>query len=866
MISLSIILIYGRRKKAKEDRYFVICFAFHSLIFDLRSKIGGTSAMKINSYLFCSALGLHYLCKRIGKIGNTSYMEKKLFFLLVIMLMTVLPTHAVLKEKDLEQTLTILRQDITSYYQNLLHEAEGHKEYREQIIKSLINISKRSNQNALMIYSQREDYVFDLTYACNEVTKLYRDYHRSIQPFRNSIDNINTEIARYDSLKNSLDKMTYRSLSDKARIDRNVCLTLAVCISRMLRENKESMSDYIQIYQSTEERLQSLNDYANLRYNEIQNNIFINGGENYLSILSNLRGHVSKSKDTMLDKYEPYEKGVHSQWDSRMIIGLFVTMAVFALAAMLLSLIGAKVLPEKLRTESFLAKRTVIIMTATVIIFALALQLIRITWNQNFFIMASSLLTQYAWLLGVILVSLLLRVDANQLINALRIYAPLITIGFIIIAFRIILIPNEVVNLVLPPILFVCALWQWWVISHHNHKIPRSDMFYTCISLLVIVISVVCSWIGRTLLSVQLLIWWIMQLTCILTITCLRSWIKAYRTRKETELRENLASQNLPYKEASITKTWFGDLLYSVLLPSFGVMSVLLAIYWAASVFNLTELTWRIFTYKFIDSPNITISVLNIALVIILWMVFSYLNRTIKAFYLHHLRQKDKSSAESRFVMGKNVIQLIVWGAWLIISLAICHVDNTWLVVVSAGLSTGVGFASKDILENIYYGISLMAGRLKVGDWIICDGIRGKVKSISYTSTMVESVDGSVIAFQNSQLFTKNYKNMTKNHGYEMHTLDVGVAYGTDIEQCRKLLVEAVSKLGFIHRDPNHHQVSVLLREFGENSVNLKVVAWVPVVTQYSDDCEILECVYTTLNKAGITIPFPQRDLHIIHE
>ena len=655
---------------------------------------------------------------RIGSIQHidvTPNMHKKLFLLLAIMLTTVLPTHAVLKEKDLEQTLTILRQDITSHYQNLLHEAEGHKKYREQIIKDLINISKRSNQNALMLYSQREDYVFDLTYACNEVTKLYRDYNRSIMPFRNSIDNINTEIARYDSLKNTLDKMTYRSLSDKARIDRNVCLTLAVCISRMLRENKESMSDYINIYQSTEERLQSLNDYANLRYNEIQNSIFINGGENYLSILSNLRGHVSKTKDTMLDKYEPYKKGVHSQWDSRMIIGLFVTMAIFALAATLLSLIGAKVLPEKLQTESFQAKRTVIIMTATVIIFALALQLIRITWNQNFFIMASSLLTQYAWLLGVILVSLLLRVDANQLINALRIYAPLITIGFIIIAFRIILIPNEVVNLVLPPILLFCTLWQWWVISHHNHKIPRSDMFYTYISLMVIIISVVCSWIGYTLLSVQLLIWWIMQLTCILTITCLRSWIKAYRKRKEVELREYLTSQNLPYKEASVTNTWFGDLLYSVLLPSLGVMSVLLAIYWAASVFNLTELTWRIFTYKFIDSPNITISVLNIALVIILWMVFSYLNRTIKALYLQHLRQKDRRSAESRFVMGKNIIQLVVWGAWLIISLAICHVDNTWLVVVSAGLSTGVGFASKDILENIYYGISLMAGRIKIG-------------------------------------------------------------------------------------------------------------------------------------------------------
>jgi small-conductance mechanosensitive channel len=244
--------------------------------------------------------------------------------------------------------------------------------------------------------------------------------------------------------------------------------------------------------------------------------------------------------------------------------------------------------------------------------------------------------------------------------------------------------------------------------------------------------------------------------------------------------------------------------------------------------------------------------------------VFAYINRTAKAMLKHYFVMRDPSTAESRFVMGKNIIQLLVWGLWLIISLAICHVDNTWIVVVSGGLSTGIGFASKDLLENIYYGISLMAGRIKVGDWIICDGIRGKVSSISYTSTMLESVDGSVIAFQNSQLFTKNYKNMTKNHGYEMHLLDVGVAYGTDIEQTRKLLVEALSELEFVKEDPNQHPVSVLLREFGESSVNLKVVVWVPVVSQYSDDCLVLECVYQTLNKNGISIPFPQRDLHII--
>ena len=769
---------------------------------------------------------------------------------MLILLAAAMPSHAVLKEADLTSTLTILRQELTNYYTTLQAEAEGHKAYRNYIISDLINISMRSNQSALMLYSQKPDYVFDLTYACNEVTNLYRDYHNKIMPFRSSIENIDTEIARYDSLVTSLNKMSTRSLSEEASTDRDVCLTLAVCIDRTLKENRQNMSDYINIYRTTESQLSALNDYANLRYNEIQNSIFVNRGENYFSILSNLGNHLSKTTETVKEKYEPNDEA-DSQWDSRMIIWLFVTMGVFGFAAMLVSYSGAKFLvPRSLRTEAFKQKRSLIILTAAVLIFAVALQVVRLTWSQNFYIMASSLLTQYAWLLGVILLSLLARVEATQLRYALFVYAPLLTIGFIVIAFRIILIPNELVNMIFPPMLLVCALWQWWVIKRYNSHVPRSDRFYTYVSLVVYIVAVVASWMGYTLLSVQLLIWWIMQLTCILTITFLRSWIKDYGRRHEFESKP-------------ITESWVYDMLYSVLLPSLAVVSVLISIFWAAAVFNLTGLTWRVFTYKFIDSKNITISVMNIAIVIILWMIFSYINHTAKALLKHHYTKSDPTTAESRFVMGKNIIQVVVWGLWLIISLAICHVNSTWLVVVSGGLSTGIGFASKDILENIYYGLSLMAGRIKVGDWIVCDGVRGKVNSISYTSTMLEAIDGSVIAFQNSQLFTKNYKNMTKNHGYEMHILDVGVAYGTDIELCRKLLVEEISKLDFIDKE---HGVRVVLREFGDSSVNLKLLVWVPVLTQYVNDCEILECVYNTLNRNGIQIPFPQRDLHIVED
>ena len=772
---------------------------------------------------------------------------------LLLLCVAFAPAHAVLKEANLDKTLSILRNELNLYYNELQEEAEGNIELRKQVISQLMNIVRRSNQSSLMLYSQKPEYVFDLTYACHEASELYNDYNSIILPFRNTVTDLNIEVARYDSLVYSLNTMSTRNLTEKSRIDRDVCLALAVNIQRMLEGNRQSMNEYVEVYERTEERLRNLNEYANLRYNEIQNNIFVNGGENYLDILTHLDLYLLQTKDTMVDKYL-HKYNERSDWDSRMMLALFVTILLFGIGASIVNFFGIRHLPRKLRTDSFMAKRTYITFATTVITFAVALGITRLFWNQNFFIMASGLLMRYAWLLGVILISLLLRVDSKQIRSAFLIYSPLILIGFIVFAFRIILIPNTMANLILPPVLLICTIWQWWVLKKHNRNIPKSDMVYSYISMLVFVASVICSWVGFTLMSVQLIIWWIMQLTCILTITCARLWLKDYGEKHEISKK-------------SISETWFYDFLYDVLLPSMGILSILVAIYWAADIFNLTALTKQYFTYKFIDSKSITFSMQNIVIVVILWILFSYINKTLQELLRQYFKSKNSKSADSRFVMGRNLIQVLVWGLWIILSLAICKVDNTWLVVVSGGLSTGVGFASKDILENIYYGISLMAGRLSVGDWIICDGIRGRVSSISYTSTMLETVDGSVIAFQNSQLFTKNYKNLTRTHGYELRLLDVGIAYGSDVEKVRRLLVEEILKLDFVNKVEHiekDKKVRVMLHSFGDNSVNLKVLVWVPVLTQFANDCQVLECVYDTLNKNGIEIPFPQRDLHLV--
>ena len=771
----------------------------------------------------------------------------KRFSAILALLLVTLSMQAVLKEKDLSQTLQILRTELSNYHNELLERLEQDQQQSEVVRDQLISTMQRSNQNSLMPYSQKQDYVFDLTYACHEATEQYQQFRRQQLPFKTFMNKAESEIARYDSLIVSLKVMPQNMLDEQTRIDRNICLTLATSIRNMLEENRATMADYVRIYDITEQRLSNLNNYAHNRYNDIQTSIFRNGGNSYFNILKHFGRNWGTMKETVMKKYQP---NADSQWDSRWIFGLLISIILYAVIASLLNFAAIRyVVPHRMRTEGFMKKRACITMATTTVTFAIILGVALAVTEQNFIIMASNLLVSYAWLLGVILISLLLRVSGNQIKSAFRVYTPLIIVGFLVIAFRIILIPNELVNLLFPPILLVCALWQWNVIGRHRNNIPRSDMFFTYLSLLVFVVSVVCSWVGYTLLAVQVLIWWIMQLTCILTITCISQYLKLYGIRHH-------------FDERPVTKTWLYDLMCQVVLPSLSVGSVMLSIWWAADVFNLSDLCWRVFNNNYINMENFQVSIVKLTMVICLWFIFSYLSKTLLRLLRLHYLMKDPESADSRTVMSKNVIQIAIWGTWLLMSLSILHISVSWLLAITGGLSTGIGFASKNIIENIFYGASLMTGRIKVGDWIEVNGTMGKVVSISYTSTVIESLHGEVITFQNSQLFTNNYKNLTRNHGYVLAVVPYGVAYGSNLQDVIRLVDGAVNKLDHQWMDPSK-QVKSVVGELADSGINLKMFVWADAPKKSYVVSDVLKCIYDTLNQNGIEIPFPQQDVHL---
>lgn len=795
-------------------------------------------------------------------------MNRRLLAVIISLILAVIavPVHAVLKEANLEQTLKILRSELTQNYQEQQRRSGMSKMRSEQAKDVLIATMKKSNQNALMLYSQQYDYVFDLTYACNEATNLWEEFQRNSMPFDKIIQMHETEIERYDGLIASLQTMPKKLLSDEGRMNCSVCLTLATAIQRQLQSSLASYKDDIENNNAVKERLQVQHLYAKERYDALQRNIFVNGDNNYLAILKNFPMYWKMAVSSVRTKYL-HGSNLQSQWGGNFIIGLFIIIIFYGIVASLLNILLIRILmpmlarrkwlPESLTSEEFLKKRACIIMASTVITFAIILAIIKAVLAQNFIIMASGLLVEYAWLLSVILVSLLIRLDGDQIRDGFKVYMPITIMGLFVIIIRIILIPNVLVNLIFPPVLIVFTLWQWYIIRKLERGLKREDRTYSWITLIVFIFSVVSSWVGYTLLSVQVLIWWIMQLTCILTITFLYKLLVSYGKKH--------FGPNAP-----ITKTWFYGFIKAAVLPILGVMSVLLSVYWAAGVFELTDLCKGIFTYDFVNQKNLHLSMLRIVQVLALYFLFSYIfNVAKRVLQLHFDKKNSKGMERNKAVMGTNALKILIWAIYIVIVMNLLGVGNTWLVVISGGLATGVGFASKDILENIYYGISLMTGRIHIGDMIEIDGIRGRVEDMNYTSTMIEATDGSVIAFQNSQLFTKNYKNLTKNHGWELITLPIGVAYGTNVHECERIIIDAVNAL--IDKMEGEDKliidkgrgVSVLFVDFGESSVDLKVVCWVRVLQQTVAKSRIREVVYDALNAHNIQIPFPQLDVNV---
>jgi small-conductance mechanosensitive channel len=132
----------------------------------------------------------------------------------------------------------------------------------------------------------------------------------------------------------------------------------------------------------------------------------------------------------------------------------------------------------------------------------------------------------------------------------------------------------------------------------------------------------------------------------------------------------------------------------------------------------------------------------------------------------------------------------------------------------------------------------------------------------------VEDEDGSIIAFTNTDLFTKKFRNLNSGKNYELAKIPLAVRYGTDVAFTRKVILDALQPL--MTKDKSGRDIvdasfpiDIRFDGFGESSVNLVVVLYTTVDTHYTFPARAKEAIYNAFYANGIEIPFPQRDLYL---
>ena len=847
---------------------------------------------------------------------------KKKIIAAVLALLVIVPASAVLSERDLAHTLSVLRYELSGTYRNSERMAQRMKGSGERQHARLVRMMQQSNELSLMLYSQKQDYTFDMTYALNEVSRQYDEFSSRRLPFDDIVKRLDIDIDRYSRLIHTLKslppsttveyldslgnvvvldasvRVSSRSglerrfeqrenafqLDSLGQSDRDSCIFYAQRLLDISIAQKERLVTDSTHYQQTASMLKSAYDYAQQRYKNVQNKIFIEGQTGYLTLLKSFKRYWHQASMDAKDKYSLNQHAVHSQWRGPMVVGFSLFVLFYLIVSVVVSVVVVNFLLKRTRIfkrERFLKNRFTSILISTVIIFALSIMLASAFSTQHFFSMASKILVEFAWMLAAIFTSLIIRVDEDSVRKGIGLYLPTLLMCLIIISFRIAFIPNSLINIIFPPILLIFTVFQGLSLKHFRKALPQSDMVFGWVSLLVMVVTTVIAFYGYVLLGVQLLIWWFFQLTLLQTVSAVYDILNIYYEKhiRNTKLRYIEEHPDMPHRsdEDMIAVTWPHAFIKQALLPVAIVVSIPLSIYMASGVFDLTGVFKEYFLYPFLNVEGyISLSFYKIVTVLGLYFIFSFLNYFMKAWYrqykirsiLKHSSVKVLNENQVNFTLAANVIGIILWGVYVISLFIILKIPTTAIKVIGAGLATGLGFAMKDILNNFFYGVQLMSGRLRVGDYVECDGIRGKVDSITYQTTQIVAGDGSVMAFPNSTLFNKNFKNLTKNHSYELLSFPVGVKYGVDVADVRRIIIDALlplqkkDKYGRDILDPKFG-VQIRFQDFGDNSVNLSVVQFVSVEEKFTYASRAKEAIYNALNEHGIEIPFPQRDLYI---
>ncbi|MET6990104.1 mechanosensitive ion channel family protein [Sediminicola arcticus] len=261
---------------------------------------------------------------------------------------------------------------------------------------------------------------------------------------------------------------------------------------------------------------------------------------------------------------------------------------------------------------------------------------------------------------------------------------------------------------------------------------------------------------------------------------------------------------------------------------------------------------------KIFPSDTINISVGTILAVIIVIIIVTFLLKLVHKLVTSNLPEEDKNKFVSIFGFFKYLLYMFV----ILTVLHASGVNLTVLLTASAALFVGLGFALQYLFQDIISGVLIILDQsLHVGDIIEVEDKIGKVFEIRLRTTRAITRDDKVIVIPNHIFLTDSIYNYTQNHRTTRESVKVGVAYGSDVRLVSKLLEEVAASQKGVLKSPKSF---VLFEDFGDSALLFSINFFIN--DSFSDPrlkSEIRFKINDKFREHNISIPFPQRDVHI---
>jgi small-conductance mechanosensitive channel len=268
--------------------------------------------------------------------------------------------------------------------------------------------------------------------------------------------------------------------------------------------------------------------------------------------------------------------------------------------------------------------------------------------------------------------------------------------------------------------------------------------------------------------------------------------------------------------------------------------------------------------YSFTDTQGQVTDVLKvkyILLVVAILFLTAYLLRFIRKIVTRNMPVQDKAKFVTVFSFAKWFIYAVVF----LIAIDSVGINVTAIFAASAALLIGVGLALQTLFQDIFSGIFILLDQsVHVGDIIELEGKVGRVEEINLRTTRATTVDNRVLIIPNHLYLTNSLYNWTQNGTTTREFIDVGVAYGSDVQLVKKLLIEAANSNAFVLKYP---EPMVFFNDFGTSSLDFKLAFTIDdSFNSRFPKSEIRFEIDRLFRENKVSIPFPQRDIHIIEK